>query len=127
MNGATCCKEVWTGPRCFRAAPCGAAAKVERDGKPYCLRHDPVRIAERERSKKAEREARRDRLVNERRRVEDERAERDRRAACFPGLVAALTEIRIAAVDADLRASTHRVALERIAAKAASALREFQP
>ncbi len=31
----------------LRYRPCGCLAKVERDGKPYCLRHDPVRKAER--------------------------------------------------------------------------------
>lgn len=42
--------------------------------------------------------------------------------AAVPDLIAALSEIRISAVDADLRASTHRSALELIANKARAAL-----
>jgi hypothetical protein len=44
------------------------------------------------------------------------------KARMFDELVDALREIRITAVDADLRASFHRTALELISQKAASVL-----
>ena len=40
-----CCKEVWSG-RAWRPHHCKNKAKVERDGKFYCLMHDPVRKEE---------------------------------------------------------------------------------
>ncbi len=40
-----CETDVWSEYRAYR---CSAKAKVERDGKSYCGRHDPVAKAERD-------------------------------------------------------------------------------
>lgn len=57
----TCCATKWVPhPHAFghhTSAPCGAAAKVERDGKAYCFRHDPQRAAAVAREKQAKRDA----------------------------------------------------------------------
>lgn len=46
MSGSSdkCCAEVWQ-RHSMRPYCCGAKAKVERDGKFYCGRHDPVASA----------------------------------------------------------------------------------
>ena len=38
-----CCGRVWTD---FRSGGCSAKGKIEREGKFYCMRHDPVRVEE---------------------------------------------------------------------------------
>lgn len=41
----TCCKQLYRGLGwCRKLQPCGAKASVERDGKWYCKRHDPVAV-----------------------------------------------------------------------------------
>ena len=49
----TCCEDVWRGTTGWRPKkePCGCKASVERDGKWYCKRHDPVAIAEKQAEK----------------------------------------------------------------------------
>ena len=42
------------GLRLARGFPCGAKAKVQRDRKWYCLRHDPMRVDERQAKARAE-------------------------------------------------------------------------
>lgn len=42
----------------LRLHPCRCEASVERDGKPYCKRHDPVAIAKRQRASFERRSAR---------------------------------------------------------------------
>lgn len=51
--GIVCVKQLR--PRGYwRGGPCGSPAVVMRDDKPYCLRHDPVRIAQARRERSAE-------------------------------------------------------------------------
>jgi hypothetical protein len=48
---AKCCHKVWAGV--FNPYPCGNKAKVVRDGKFYCGRHDPVAVNEKRAAKNA--------------------------------------------------------------------------
>lgn len=102
---AQCIEHVYGRDRGSRGSPCGKLAKVERDGKPYCGTHDPVRVAEKRAARDAE--------------WEREQAAHDRKhrvAACRDAVIRAAREWRndadgvavvgdlIAAVDA-LRAA----------------------
>jgi hypothetical protein len=52
-KGATCCAEVGIGRWGFSSAICGNKASIEREGKAYCLTHDPVRIKEKREARNA--------------------------------------------------------------------------
>jgi hypothetical protein len=47
---ARCSKRVWSK---WDAYQCGRGASIERDGKPYCGTHDPVKVEERQKKKEA--------------------------------------------------------------------------
>jgi copper(I)-binding protein len=82
-----CQEKVWPAGS-MRSYPCGAKAKVERDGKHYCGRHDPVRVAE----KKAARAAALKVEWEAVRVAAEARAEMQRRHNCHEALVSALKE-----------------------------------
>ncbi len=63
MKPQTCCAGVPMRLNFYRTRPCGCPAKVERDGKPYCGRHDPVAKAERAAKLEPQREATRERQM----------------------------------------------------------------
>jgi hypothetical protein len=56
LAGKTCCAPI-SMAHGWRFRDCGAAAKVERDGKFYCKRHDPVAIAAKHAARSAKWEA----------------------------------------------------------------------
>ena len=88
MSGHTCCEPMraigWG-----RSYACGAKAKVERDGRWYCLRHDPVARKARADAKDAERRAAQQRLRERLNKSKAEAAEQKRRAECYDDLLAA--------------------------------------
>ncbi|KKN29282.1 hypothetical protein LCGC14_0845880 [marine sediment metagenome] len=46
-----CSKRIWLDG--WHKGQCSRIATVERDGKPYCTQHDPVRVQEREEKRQA--------------------------------------------------------------------------
>lgn len=91
-KGTKCCVRVHSGGY-VRGHQCGKAAKVIRDGKPYCGIHDPVAVRARKDKRNAEWKERWDAEAAARAQAEAARAERDRRAACFDDLLAALVSM----------------------------------
>jgi alkanesulfonate monooxygenase SsuD/methylene tetrahydromethanopterin reductase-like flavin-dependent oxidoreductase (luciferase family) len=88
-KGTQCCVRVHSGGY-VRGHQCGNAAKVMRNGIPYCGRHDPVAIRARKDRRNAKWEERWNAEAAAREKVKAARAERDRRADCFDGLLEAL-------------------------------------
>jgi len=93
--GQMCCKDVCDreGMVGYRYRPCGAKAKVERDGKPYCGRHDPVRIKAKADAKHMQRLAEQGAKDAARAKYLAEAAEQKRRAECYDDLLAELQNI----------------------------------
>ena len=90
--GTKCCERTWpAGSYC--SCDCWASAKVIRDGKPYCGRHDPLKVKAQREKRNAEWNARREAEKAARAKAEAERAERERRAACFDDLLMALEHV----------------------------------
>jgi len=48
-----CCHPVWSKVY-YKPLPCGSVASVEREGKAYCKKHDPVAVAEKEAKRQAD-------------------------------------------------------------------------
>lgn len=106
-KGTQCCVRVHS-KLSYRGKPCGKAAKVVRDGKPYCGMHDPVQVKARREKSYLEWKEREDANSAASAKAEAERAERDRRAGCFDDLLAALAvmtglvRLKYGNIDADV-------------------------
>jgi uncharacterized Zn finger protein (UPF0148 family) len=89
--------------RTWPSGNCSRNAVVERDGKPYCTIHDPVRVAEKraERNRKWDEEWAAEKRVREEQRASE--AERDRRAAAYGELVAVLDTVTDSPTPANIR------------------------
>ena len=81
-----CCAEVFRG---YHYYPCGKKGKVQRNGKWYCGRCDPDKVAARE----AERQAKWDAELKAYEAERKAERIRDARAAAFPAIVEALREL----------------------------------
>lgn len=91
--GTKCCARVHASGGYVRGHQCGKAAKVVRDGKPYCGLHDPVAVKERRAKSYAEWKEREAAKSAASAKAEAARAEMARRAGCFDDLLAALEEL----------------------------------
>lgn len=91
-KGTRCCTRVHSGGY-VRGRQCAKAAKIIRDGKPYCGMHDPVAIKARKDKRNEGWEERWAANRAARDAIFAANAERDRRAECFDDLLEALAEI----------------------------------
>lgn len=89
----TCCASVRVGDL-YRWRPCGAAAKVERDGKHYCGRHDPVALDAKSKASKEKHNAELEAARAHRDAQVRQAAEHMRRSALFDDLLTALREAK---------------------------------
>ena len=98
MSAHTCDGRAWA-QGAMNSHRCRAKAKVERNGKHYCGRHDPVAVE----AKRAARNEDWDRQFEERqealRAARAAEAEQKRRADCYPDLLEALEWVMDRLVD----------------------------
>jgi len=104
MSGAKgqCSVRVYSGARWdFSGHQCSMAAKVERDGKWYCTKHDPVRIKAKREEECRKWDARIEHEAQIRAAEAAEAAEQKRRAALYPDLLEALEAVKAWAIEVE--------------------------
>lgn len=85
-----CCKTVFSG---HWPTQCRSLAKVEREGKHYCGKHDPVAVDAREKARNEKWRAKFDAEQAAHKAAMAEKEEKTRRADCYPDLLEALRAV----------------------------------